>query len=160
MLFLPLLIKFVLTQALRQSAARQNEVNWIIDQINLTREDSQVVIESNLYQIMTGARLIISSITKFSSHQLAERTKSNEGPNSITMAIARERRLAGGVRSVGQPSSMVCTLHTSSQTISQSRSHSRSGRESRPGPGSPQRRDQLINHPYMAWVITKFKKKF
>ena len=32
-----------------------NEVNWIIDQINLTREDSQVVIESNLYQIMTGA---------------------------------------------------------------------------------------------------------
>ena len=48
---------------------------------------------------MTEARLIISSITKFSSHQLAERTKSNEGPNSITMAIARERRLAGGVRS-------------------------------------------------------------
>ena len=37
------------------AAARQNEVNWIIDQINLTREDSQVVIESNLYQIMTGA---------------------------------------------------------------------------------------------------------
>ena len=140
MLFLPLLIKFVLTQAFRQSAARQNEVNWIIDQINLTREDSQVVIESNLYQIMTEARLIISSITKFSSHQLAERTKSNEGPNSITMAIARERRLAGGVRS-GAPS-----------IPDRSRSHRRSTDTWPPCqavPGSPQRRDQPINHPHI-----------
>ena len=50
-------------------------------------EDPQAVIESKLYQIMTGADNITTPITKFASHQTAGRQKSNEGPNSITESL-------------------------------------------------------------------------
>ena len=79
-----LLIKFGRSgcrQLASPTPGRPNEVNWIIDQINLTIRSSS----SNWISSIKLWALDIISSTRFAS--LRERPKSNEGPNSITKSL-------------------------------------------------------------------------